>query len=160
MASSWYRCRKRIYEIIEVGFAGDRSSRLYDLVNSAAIIVNLTVSILRTFQELEKWAWLFLAVEEITVAFFAADYLLRLWTARFLHPALPEGRAVAKYVFSFIGIVDLLSFLPHYLPIFSLPGQWPSGCSGWYGSSGCSKSTPIMTPSASSPRSSPESASS
>ncbi len=31
---------------------------------------------------------------------------------------MKEWRAVCKYVFSFSGIVDLLSFLPYYLPVF------------------------------------------
>lgn len=35
---------------------------------------------------------------------------------------MKEWRAVCKYVFSFSGIVDLLSFLPYYLPVF-----FPSG---------------------------------
>ena len=35
---------------------------------------------------------------------------------------MKEWRAVCKYVFSFSVIVDLLSFLPYYLPVF-----FPSG---------------------------------
>lgn len=50
------------------------------------------------------------------------DYILRVWTARFLYPDLTEHHAIRDYVFSFTGIVDLLSFLPYYLPIF-----FPSG---------------------------------
>lgn len=121
--STWLRRRKQIYKIIEVGVPGDRASRIYDLLNSLAIIVNLTVSVLYTFEEFRlNYALPLLTIEEITVAFFAADYLLRLWTARFLRPALKERQAVMKYILSFSGIVDLLSFLPYYLPVF-----FPSG---------------------------------
>ena len=56
------------------------------------------------------------------MVFFAVDYCLRLWTARFLHPKLSPARALLKYIFSFSGLVDLLSFLPYYLPVF-----FPSG---------------------------------
>lgn len=56
------------------------------------------------------------------MAFFAADCALRIWTAKFRGPGMKEWRAVCKYVFSFSGIVDLLSFLPYYLPVF-----FPSG---------------------------------
>ena len=59
-----------------------------------------------------------LIVEQITVAFFAVDYALRLWTAPEFFPKLSSFRSVWKYVFSLTGIVDLLSFLPYYLPIF------------------------------------------
>lgn len=56
------------------------------------------------------------------MAFFAVDCALRIWTAKFRGPGMKEWRAVCKYVFSFSGIVDLLSFLPYYLPVF-----FPSG---------------------------------
>ena len=70
----------------------------------------------------EKYGFWLLLIEGITVAFFAVDYVLRVWTARFLNPELSERHAVREYIFSFTGIVDLLSFLPYYLPIF-----FPSG---------------------------------
>ena len=116
---AWLRRRKRVSEIIEVGYDRDWLSRLYDLVNSLAIVVNLTVSILYTFQELRpQLGGLLLTLEQITVAFFAVDYCLRLWTARCLYPKLSVCRAELKYVLSFSGLVDLLSFLPYYLPVF------------------------------------------
>ena len=65
---------------------------------------------------------LFLTIEAITVAFFALDYLLRLLTTKNKYPKLSEGRAFLKYLFSFGGLVDMLSFLPYYLPFF-----FPSG---------------------------------
>jgi len=37
-------CRKRVFEIIEIGAPDDYVSRMYDLVNSLAIVVNLVVS--------------------------------------------------------------------------------------------------------------------
>ena len=39
-------------------------------------------------------------------------------TARYLYPSVSQPRAILKYIFSFTGLVDLLSFLPHYLPFF------------------------------------------
>ena len=65
---------------------------------------------------------LLLDIEEITVAFFAVDCILRIWTAACHHPALPEWKAACAYIFSFSGIIDILSFLPYYLPVF-----FPSG---------------------------------
>ena len=97
----------------------DRPSRIYDFVNVFAIVVNLLVGILSTYAELqEQYGMLFHLLEHITVFFFAVDYILRIWTARFLHKDLKEGHAIRKYMSSFSGIVDLLSFLPYYLPIF------------------------------------------
>ena len=119
MSRRWNTRRRRILEIIEVGNDLDVQSRSYDFVNAGAIIVNLLASILYTFAEIREnyGNWLVFA-EEITVVFFAFDYVLRVLTAGELYDELTEGHALRKYVFSFTGLVDLLSFLPYYLPFF------------------------------------------
>lgn len=117
--NTWLARRKRVSAIIEVGYDQDWVSRLYDVVNALAIVINLAASILFTYSEIRlRCEGLLLTLEQITVAFFALDYGLRVWTARFLHPKLPEPRAILKYALSFSGLVDLLSFLPYYLPVF------------------------------------------
>ncbi len=119
MDKKWYKRRKRAFEIIEVGNDLDHVSRAYDFVNAFSIIINLIVSIMYTFSDLrEQYGSVLVVVEEITVGFFCIDYILRIWTARFLYPELSEKYALKKYIFSFTGIVDLLSFLPYYLPFF------------------------------------------
>ena len=119
MNKKWLRRRKRVFEIIEVGYDLDYVSRGYDFINAFAIILNVVVSLAYTFEEIRIYCGaLLLLVEEITVAFFAIDYVLRLWTARFLYPELTEWHAIRKYMLSFSGIIDMLSFLPYYLPIF------------------------------------------
>jgi len=119
MADKTLDRRKRLCEIIEVGNDYDLPSRLYDIVNALAIIINLAASILYTFDEIRgRYGAPLLTVETVTVLFFAIDYCLRLWTAPALRPKLPSFRAVIKYALSFSGLVDLLSFLPYYLPIF------------------------------------------
>jgi len=111
--------RKRVFHIVEVGASEDKVSRLYDLINSLAIVVNLAACVMYTFDGLrEQYGAALLSVEAVTVTFFAVDYCLRLWTARFLFPRESEVKAVLRYVFSFSGLVDLLSFLPYYLPVF------------------------------------------
>lgn len=123
MESEWdYRC-KRLFEIIEIGLPGDVASQVYDAFNILSIVINLVVSVMYTFDDLHaKFGPWLVTVEAITVAFFALDYCLRLWTAKFLRPSLSEPKAVLRYIFSFSGLVDLLSFLPYYLPVF-----FPSG---------------------------------
>ena len=121
--NTWLKRRKRINEIIEVGYDLDWASRLYDVVNALAIVINLAASILYTFDPVcARCGAFLLTLEQITVFFFAVDYCLRLWTCPALCPKLSEPRAMLKYALSFSGLVDLLSFLPYYLPIF-----FPSG---------------------------------
>ncbi len=122
MNKKWYRRRKRLLEIIKVGYDLDFTSRCYDFVNVLAIVLNLTASILYTFDSIQtQLGPVLLWTERITIAFFAIDYILRLLTARVLYENeknMTEGRALRKYIFSFMGIIDLLSFLPYYLPFF------------------------------------------
>lgn len=117
--SVWLQRRRRVSEIIEVGTSDDWVSRCYDITSAIVLLVNLIVTVLYTFDEMElRYGGILLFLEGVTVAFFAVDYCLRVWTAQFIRPGLSEGRAVWKYVSSFAGIIDLLSFLPYYLPIF------------------------------------------
>lgn len=119
MKAKWEQRRKRIFEIIEVGSNFDFQSRGYDLINAVAIVLNLTVSILYTFEDMRmRYSSIFFSIEAITVAFFCVDYMLRIWTAKYLYQNLSEPRAIRKYALSFTGIIDLLSFLPYYLPVF------------------------------------------
>lgn len=111
--------RKRAFEIVEVGNDIDALSRGYDFLNTFFIILNLAVSIMYTFNDLRiLYGSLFITLEELTVATFFIDYVLRLWTAKYLYKDLSETQALRKYICSFTGIVDLLSFLPYYLPFF------------------------------------------
>ena len=115
--------KKRIFEIIEIGTPGDTVSRIYDFAGLFAIVLNLVVSLMYTFQEMrDAWGVLLLRTEAVTVAFFAVDYILRVWTAQYLRPDQTKPRAMWKYITSFTGLVDMLSFLPYYLPVF-----FPSG---------------------------------
>lgn len=115
--------RYRIFEILEVRTGTDPAARIYDFVYLASIILNLSVSILYTYEKYQiKYGTMFLIIENITVALFCVDYILRIWTAKYVHPESNCPRAVRKYMLSFTGIVDMLSFLPYYLPIF-----FPSG---------------------------------
>lgn len=119
MSEKWFRRKKRVFQIIEVGYDLDFMSRAYDFVNVFAILLNILISVLYTFKNIKAQygSWL-TVIEIITICFFAIDYFLRVWTADILYSELPKGKAFRKYIFSFMGIVDLLSFLPYFLPVF------------------------------------------
>ena len=46
------------------------------------------------------------------------DYVLRVFTAPELYPKESERYAPVKYAASFTGVIDLISFLPYYMPFF------------------------------------------
>ena len=119
MDKKWQRRRRRLFEILEVGSDFDKASRIYDFINAVAIIVNLVASIMYTYEQMrEQYGEILVVVEQITVVFFAIDYVLRLVTAKFLYPDTSEPKAIGRYMTSFSGLIDLLSFLPYYLPFF------------------------------------------
>lgn len=79
MTETWERRRKRVFEIVEVGNDVDWPSRVYDFSIAFFIILNLAVSIMYTFNELKaQYGFLLVSLEEITVAIFCVDYILRI----------------------------------------------------------------------------------
>ena len=111
--------RRRISEIIEASTAEDPVSRGYDIISTLITLTNVAVTVLYTFDEMElNHGQLLLFLEAATVAFFAVEYGLRIWTAQFIYPNLSNSGAIKRYATSFSGIIDLLSFLPYYLPVF------------------------------------------
>ena len=110
--------KKRIFDIIQIGYAGDVASRTFDIAITAAIIINLFIAIFDTFEQSIPYQPVLDVIEWITVIGFTIEYILRVWTAEYLYPNKCTGIARIKYIFAVSGIVDLLSFLPKYLPVF------------------------------------------
>ena len=117
--ASWQKTQKKIYDMVSTGVVDSRLNKFYDVFSTLALVANLVCAFAATFDNLEaQYGTLFTYIDEITVFFFAIDYALRVITAGQQYPDYPRGRAVAKYVTSGYGLIDLLSFLPHYLPTF------------------------------------------
>ena len=96
--------RKRIYDIIEQSREGDKGSLAYDIV----MLVAITASIVPLLFVEETHA--FRVVEQITVAFFILDYILR-WITADLRLG-KKGWSFLIYPFTGWAIIDLLSILP------------------------------------------------
>ena len=104
--------RKRIFTIIQVGNLSDFPSRAYDISLVIAVAVNIFIAIFDTFPQADPYEGIIWAVECVTVIFFAIDYVLRIITADYLYENLSPARARLRFIFSWAGIVDLLSCLP------------------------------------------------
>ena len=111
--------RYRTYEILEVRSGTDRAANFFDIGYLLTIILNLAASIMYTYENYRlQYGPALMLIENITVAMFCADYILRLFAAKYMYPEAKGFRAVRKYILSFTGIIDMLSFLPYYLPVF------------------------------------------
>ena len=116
---AWPEVRAQIFKMVSVGVTDEPVNQAYDVISIIALLANLLVSVMATFDNLQAaYGNLFLLVEQITVFMFGVDYVLRVLTAPELYPEETPARATAKYCLSLSGIIDLLSFLPYYLPVF------------------------------------------
>ena len=115
------RTKKQIYHVISIGDKSDSISRGFDIFIVVIILLNLTVTFADTFEELADLRSVFDVVELITIIIFTIEYILRLWTADYLYPDKSAVGARLAFVFSFYGLIDLLTFFPYYLPIM-VPG--------------------------------------
>ncbi len=80
-----------------------------------AIVLNIAVLILDTFDQLSAYDGVFRTVEIVTILIFCVEYALRIWTADLLYPdEKKKGKAILKFIFSFDGLVDLLTILPFF----------------------------------------------
>jgi hypothetical protein len=123
--------RRRIYEILERGSAGDPVSLLVDRGLVALIVVNLTAVALVSIPSLAAGygVW-FDLIEYGSLIVFTVEYALRLWIAveHAPHSHLAASAARIKYILSAPGIIDLLAVLPFWFGVRA-PTR-PAGCVG------------------------------
>ncbi len=89
-------------------FNNPKLKELADLLIHILIFVNIIVLCLETFDELSAYDSFFEKMEDVSVVIFMVEYFARIITAAY------EGR-FKKYVFSPLGLVDLISILPFEL---------------------------------------------
>lgn len=114
--------KKRIFEIIQIGSRFDWQSVLFDVVITIAIIVNIAIIFLLTFDQALPYEGMLKGIEFVTIIIFTIEYILRVWTANYLYPDKRNISATLSFIFSFYGLIDLLSILPYFLPAFTLSG--------------------------------------
>ena len=106
--------KKKIFNIIQIGDTSNRISRFFDVFITITIFSNILVTFMQTFEELSCLFTFFKIVEWITLGIFCVEYALRIWTADYLYPNLHPARARLKFIFSFDGIIDLLTIIPAF----------------------------------------------
>ena len=101
--------RQKIHEII---FEADTTNgKLFDIILLAAILLSIVGVMLESVYEIDrKYHELIIAFEWGFTILFSIEYFFRIYAVN----------RPFKYIFSFMGIVDLLAIIPTYL-IFILP---------------------------------------
>ena len=106
--------KKRIFDIIQIGYKGDLPSRIFDIFISVVIILNILAMTLSTFRTLEPAESVFVMIEVVTVGIFCIEYVLRIWTADLLYPDKGPVMSRLRFLFSYDGVIDMLTILPFY----------------------------------------------
>ena len=117
------KIRHKIFRIIQIGNTEDAVSKLFDVFITVVILINLFIVFFDTTEASAAYTDILDAIEFVTVIIFTIEYLLRIFTADFLYPRERHiWGAEVRFIFSLYGLIDLLTFLPFYLPI-----MFPSG---------------------------------
>lgn len=100
------KIKYRLYHII---FGTDTQfGRLFDVVLLWAILISITIVILESLKPLRiEYSAFFVYTEWFFTLLFTIEYFTRIWVS-------PKP---FKYIFSFLGLVDLLSIIPTYLSL-------------------------------------------
>lgn len=99
---------------MQISKKDDAPSMAFDIVLVLVICTNIAAMFLQTFSSMSAYHDVFKVIEYVTVGFFCVEYLLRIATADFLYPGKSKGMAVLRFLFSFDGIVDLLTIIPAF----------------------------------------------
>lgn len=103
------RLRQKIHIVI---YGSDTpAGRLFDLCLLGLILLSILLVMLETIKEFDaKYHSILLYLEWSITIIFSIEYLLRIYTTN----------KPARYIFSALGIIDLISILPMYLSLFSI----------------------------------------
>jgi len=104
--------KKKLYEIV---FEADtKEGRIFDVLLLVIISLSIFIVMLESVQSIQShYRTYFLYIEWIITVFFTLEYFLRIFIVQ----------KPLKYIFSFYGIIDLLSTLPTYLSLFIIGAQ-------------------------------------
>ena len=105
--------RARLYEIIE----GTHTpmGKLFDIVLLVVILFSVIIVLLESVPRIDAQYHEFLNISEwVVTILFSIEYLTRIIIAK----------RPRQYVFSFFGIIDLLSTIPKYLSLFLIGSQY------------------------------------
>ena len=101
--SNW---RSRLHEIIYE--ADSRNGRIFDLIIIVAIVASIILVMLESVESLDQRFHAFFDISEwIITILFTIEYFARIISVK----------KPSRYIFSFYGIIDLLSTIPKYLSL-------------------------------------------
>jgi len=111
-----------IYNHIRDDDDNDFLSNIIDGIIVFLIIINVLIIFLDTFQDIRNFILpLYKYIDIFSIIIFSIEYILRVWTSDLisLYKNKSPIKARFKYIFSPKAIIDMISLLSFYLPLFS-----------------------------------------
>ena len=115
---TYRKIKKTIFDIIQPAKRGNLASKLFDVFIMLLVFASIASVFILTFDVSARVIKYLYYIEQVALTVFSIEYLLRIWTADMLYPQLSPWRARGKYVLSGMAIIDLVSILPFYIPMF------------------------------------------
>jgi voltage-gated potassium channel len=112
------RLRRRVYQVLDGGLAGDRLASLIHAGLVALVLVSVAAVILESVPSLDaRFGRFFIALELVAAAVFTAEYALRLWACVEHGPlkGLRPWAARWRHACSPAMVVDFIAIVPFFL---------------------------------------------
>ncbi|MGL5114387.1 MAG: cyclic nucleotide-gated ion channel [Beijerinckiaceae bacterium] len=112
------RFRRRVYELLDGGLAGDRLAGLVHAVLVTLVLISVAAVILESVPSVDaRFGRAFVVIELVAAAVFSAEYALRLWACVEHGPlkGLKPSAARWQHALSPAMVVDLIAILPFFL---------------------------------------------
>jgi voltage-gated potassium channel len=121
MSKNPSKFKKKIFEVLYTNDSDKSNAGIWYLLDdyfiSGLILLNVAAIMLQSFDPVyQNYKTLFFIFEVFSVVVFSLEYIFRIWVVDLKYPKEPAWKAKLGYIFSFMGLVDLLAILPFYLP--------------------------------------------
>ncbi|MGB1041883.1 MAG: ion transporter [Tenacibaculum sp.] len=96
-----------------------KGDKLVEYLISWLIIINMIAIVLESYQDINTaYSFYFNILEVFSITVFTTEYFIRIWISDVVYENLSPTKARLKYITSFMGLVDLVSIVPFFLPYF------------------------------------------
>ncbi|MDD3014823.1 MAG: ion transporter, partial [Candidatus Gastranaerophilales bacterium] len=112
------RAKKYIHRVLDVPTYNDKASRAFDDFMITLIVLNMIAMLLQTSDSIAAAGhFIFTILEIFTIVVFTIEYALRVWSITVNHKYSKPFWGRARFCLKPLMIVDLIAFLPFYLPL-------------------------------------------
>lgn len=111
----------RIFSFLNVSQKKGDLSWYFDVSIITLILLNVIAIVLESIEAVRLSAQVYFEIFEwISVVIFTIEYVLRIWTANLMDEFKKPFFGNVKFALTPLAIIDLLAFLPFYLPFFGV----------------------------------------